>query len=67
MTLALQIAKRIEMSGTGNYHLAADIVDLCAAEADTWTNRSDDATRIPDVLGDAVRELRELGNRPDES
>jgi len=42
----------------GDFNFAADILDMSAHEADRWTNRADDATRIPDMLGDAARYLR---------
>lgn len=42
----------------GDFNFAADILDMAAHEADGWTGRFDDATRIPDVLGEAARALR---------
>lgn len=62
MSLGKMIAHRIVQSGDtspGAYNLAADIVQMCVDESAGWTNRWDDAMRIPDVLGEAERELRE--------
>jgi len=42
----------------GVYHLAADLLAIVEDEVRTWTNRADDAVRIPDVIGEAVREVR---------
>lgn len=43
----------------GDYNLAADLIMICVDEADGWTNRADDATRIPEMLRDGVRALRQ--------
>ena len=57
----MQLRDRVEASGdtsSGNWHLVADILEHAATEATKWTNRADDARRIPDMLDDAVRFLR---------
>lgn len=41
----------------GCWRLVADIVKICASHMDGWTNRYDDAQRIPDVLAEASAHL----------
>ena len=43
----------------GDLNFAAAIVELCEQEARRWTNRPGDALRIPDMLNDPCRELRQ--------
>jgi hypothetical protein len=43
---------------TGDFNFAADILNMAEYEASLWTNRADDAIRIPDVLGTAAKILR---------
>jgi hypothetical protein len=53
---------RVKASGDtspGQWNLAADLMFIAAAEAEHWTNRADDATRIPDMLMDCERYLRQ--------
>jgi hypothetical protein len=55
------LRKRIEASGDispGAFNLAADLLALTANEAGRWTNRCDDAMRIPDMIYDGVDYLR---------
>jgi len=49
----------------GDYNFAADILDMASYEASQWTNRCDDARRIPDVLGEAARFLRACAKEDD--
>ena len=62
------LIQRIQGAGglPGDYNFAADILDLAAQEGDGWTSRTDDACRIPDMLGDAARVLRGLVCKFDE-
>ena len=65
-TLAEQIQEHLERAGDttpGAFNLAADIVDLCERETRGWTSRCDDAIRIPDMLWEAVQDLRQCANR----
>lgn len=60
-TLAKQIIDRVEAAGeysAGAFNLAADLIELASHKAEGWTNRADDAIRIPGMLYDAVRVLR---------
>ena len=62
MKFAEQLIQRVERAGDlspGAFHLAADLVDLCVIEAQGWTNRPDDAERIPDALYEGVMALRD--------
>ena len=49
----------------GDFNFAADILNLAEQEADSWTNRPDDASRIPDTLGEAARFLRRCSKDDD--
>ena len=70
MTFAEQLEQRIEMSGDtspGAWNLAADLLKLVVEEASRWTNRADDAVRIPDVINEAARVLRARAAEPEPS
>jgi len=59
------LIQRIELSGdttSAAWSLAADLVRICAIYMSQWTNRSDDASRIPDVLNAAADTLRGVAN-----
>ena len=43
----------------GNWNLTADVIQLCALYMTGWTNRFDNASRIPDVLYEAADAMRE--------
>jgi len=63
MTMVQEIIRRLEHYGytsPGGFNLAADILELAAHESDNRTNRADDAMRIPDMIGDTARMLREM-------
>jgi len=54
------LMQRVFMTGDtspGNWNFAADIVRICANHMDGWTKRFEDASRIPDVLGEAASAL----------
>lgn len=56
-----QLADRVRANGDtspGQLNLIADILSTVSHEAGHWTNRADDATRIPDMIYDASREFR---------
>ena len=64
--LADDIRKRLERAGDtspGALNLAADIVQICVAEAERWTHRADDAVRIPEMMASASYALRRLARR----
>lgn len=44
----------------GDCNYLADILEIVAAEAGRWTNRWDDAVRIPDMIHDHARMFREM-------
>jgi len=55
------LRKRIEASGDsspGAFNLAADLLAIAASEANHFTKRFDDASRIPDLIYDGVNYLR---------
>lgn len=57
-----QLQDRLEATGDFSqpmWHFMADVLEHAATEADKWTNRVDDARRIPDVIDEAVRWCRE--------
>jgi hypothetical protein len=59
--LAKLILARLDFVGDDSpalRNLAADIIELCAQEAAGWTNRADDACRIPDMLYETVSSIR---------
>jgi hypothetical protein len=61
-TLEKALRQRVEQTGDtspGNWNFAADIVIICAMYASGWTNRTDDAMRIPDMLDEVGLALRE--------
>ncbi len=61
MTFEQLLLDRIERSGDtspGAYNLAADLLHITANEMRGWTNRCDDAMRIPDHIYDGVDVLR---------
>jgi hypothetical protein len=62
MRVGNQLIERIQASGDespGAFNLAADLVTILSHEASLWTNRADDATRIPDMLADVARYLEQ--------
>jgi len=63
MTLEQQVTQRLEHAGDtspGAFNLAADILELASIEAWQWTNCPEDAGRIPHMIDDAVRQLRQI-------
>lgn len=61
-TFHKQLQDRLEATGDFSqpmWHFMADVLEHAATEADKWTNRADDARRIPDVIDEAVRFCRE--------
>jgi hypothetical protein len=61
-TFHMQLRDRVMAFGDatdGQWHLVADILEHAATEACRWTNRADDARRIPDMLDEAVRFCRQ--------
>jgi len=58
----IDLAKRVIATGDispGNWNFTADLVHICADYMDGWTNRMDDAMRIPQVLDEASLHLRQ--------
>lgn len=58
----IDLAERVMLTGDkspGNWNFAADIVTICANYMEGWTNRTDDAMRIPQVLDEASHHLRQ--------
>lgn len=61
-----RLLSRIQMFGDTNpatYNFAADIIQLCSDESNLWTNRLDDASRLPDVLFEASEEIRNASSK----
>lgn len=57
-----QLKDRLEATGDFSqpmWHFMADVLEHTANEADMWTNRADDARRIPDMIDEACRFCRE--------
>lgn len=57
-----QLKDRLEATGdvsSSTWHFMADVLEHAASEADKWTNRADDARRIPDMIDEAVRWCRD--------
>jgi len=60
--LEINLAQRMKaavgqpMPGDNNY--LADVIEILADEMRTWTNRADDAQRIPERLRDCSRFFR---------
>lgn len=60
-TIGQRLIERVEQAGDlspGAFNLAADLLDIASTQAAGWTNRADDAVRIPDMLYDASIDLR---------
>lgn len=61
MSCIKELIDRVKASGdvsAGQWNLAADLIFIAAVEASRWTNRWDDAMRIPDMLSEAEQRLR---------
>jgi hypothetical protein len=61
VSLVKELIDRVKAAGDtspGQWHLAADLIFIAAVEASRWTNRADDAVRIPDMLSEAEQRLR---------
>lgn len=61
-TFLLQLFERCELFGgdmVPTLNFAADLLRIASNEASGWTNRYDDAMRLPDVLAEAAEALRE--------
>lgn len=70
MTLEKALRRRVEQTGDtspGNWNFAADIVTICAMYAEGWTNRTDDAIRIPSMLDEAGQALCECAKNAKEN
>lgn len=61
INLHMRLRDRLEATGDmspGQWHFMADVLEHTATEATRWTNRADDARRIPDMIDEAVRFCR---------
>ncbi len=66
-SLLNDVLHRLEYAGlredVPTLNLLADVFNLSVQETNDWTNRADDAMRIPDVLYDVECGLREEARR----
>jgi len=44
----------------GDCNYLADVLSIVSTFADGWTNRADDAIRIPDMIAEQARYFRQL-------
>lgn len=61
------IDQRIVATGDtrpGQWNLVADILQMIAREAQGWTNRADDAIRIPDMIYELSDHCRQTAQNP---
>lgn len=64
-----KLAERVIATGDttpGNWNMVADILELVANYTEGWTNRCDDAMRIPEVLWEASMRLRQCAAEVEE-
>ena len=72
MMVTKELIQRCEMTGdfVPSLNFAACIIEMMVMEAESWTNRADDAVRIPDMMMDHAVALRqkakEVNWRPDQ-
>lgn len=66
MSILKELVERVNASGDtspGQWNLVSDILFIAAHEACRWTNRTDDAIRIPDMLSEASDYMRKQAAR----